>query len=429
MLEAAESEKYLIAKILIDEKSEDFTAALSAGIQPEFFTVPLFAAIWREWLEAKKNKSDLPNYTALCDRFPQYTSDLISLHLLLDGTAALQESNLNSWCDFIIQAAAARHITAAAHTAIENFRDPSASNRNTLSTLADNLKEWQYRVTKKNSKTLREIAYSLAVIMQQGGIPHLPMFSAASELADKVKVHPGEIMTIGAKSGNGKTAFAAGIVRRAIEAKKRVLYICTETDSKGIFARIVAQFCNVSHGITNRSRARTNQIDFRKFADAMVDVNELYADTLHICGCETGIRKPSQIEAKAEQIMREYGKVDAVVIDYLQQIQSDYGREKNRNEQLIDIADDLNFFAQKHEIALIVLSQLNRSGVTQGQIPDLESIRDSAGIVDASSIVAFLFRPKDKQGRPAEKTLFYSVKTRNIDPFSFELSWNGVGLE
>lgn len=429
MLEASESEKYLIAKILIDESAEDFAAALAAGIQTEFFTVPVYAAIWKEWLEAKKEKKALPNSIALGDRFPQFISVLNSLHMLATQTAALKESNLNSWCDFIIQAAAARAITAAAHAAIENFRDPSASNRNTLATLANNLKEWQYRVTAKNTQTLGEIAYNLAVIMQQGGLPHLPMFSAASELAEKVKVHAGEIMTIGAKSGNGKTAFAAGIVRRALEAKKRIFYICTETDSKGIFARIVAQFSNVSHGITNRSKARTNQIDFRKFADTMVDVHELYSNTLHICGCETGIRKPSQIEAKVEQITREYGKVDAVVVDYLQQIQSDYGREKNRNEQLIDIADDLNFFAQKHQIALIVLSQLNRSGVTQGQVPDLEAIRDSSGIVDASSIVAFLFRPKDKQGRPAEKTNFYSVKTRNIDPFAFELSWNGVGFE
>lgn len=429
MLEAAESEAYLIAKILIDDSAEEFAAAVADGIQTEFFTVPVYAAIWWEWTEAKKAKAKHPDFVALCDRFPQYISQLTDLISMSDQQVLLKDNNLHSWCDYILQAAAARSISAAAQSAIDHFRDASASNRETLSTLSDSVKDWQYRVTRKNSQTLGEIAYDLAQILQAGGLPHLPMFSAASEVAEKVKLHAGEIMTVGAKSGNGKTAFAAGLVRHALECGKRILYICTETDSKGIFARIVAQFCGISHSITSRSRAMMNHHDLKTFGEAMADINDAYETKLHICGCETGIRTPSQIEAKIQQTEREFGKVDAVVVDYLQQIQSDFGREKNRNEQLIDIADDFNFMSQKYKFALIILSQVNRSGVAQGQFPDLEAIRDSSGIVDASSIVAFLFRPKDKKGTPSEKTAFYSVKTRNIDPFKFELSWTGVGFD
>ena len=121
--------------------------------------------------------------------------------------------------------------------------------------------------------------------------------------------------------------------------------------------------------------------------------------------------------------------MDAAIIDYFQQIQPDGSKDKNRNEQLIDIADAFNFMAQKKQLSLIVLSQLNRAGIQQGQKPDLDAIRDSSGIVDASSIVSFLFRDRNKQGQLSEKTHFYSAKTRNTKPFFYDLDWNGVGFE
>lgn len=425
MLEAKDAEIYLLSKILCEDTEKLFAAAVAAGVEAEHFTDPAHSEIWREWTAAKKAKAPLPDLVLIATKFPHHQQKFFNLFLKPEQKTL--RGKIDGWCDLILQAAAGRKLHEKASKMMTDLRESSKNNREIFDDLRKSLDEWQRKLEHKKTKNTAEIAMDLAALINSGGLPHLPMFPANSAAAGCVKLYPGELMTVGAKSGGGKTAFSAQICKKILEGKRRVLYICTETNSAGILARITAQFSGISHDIIQQGKDK--RADALQFANSLLEIKEVFGNFLHICGCETNIRTPVQIEAKVQEIEDDFGKVDAVIVDYFQQIQPDGSKEKNRNEQLIDIADAFNFMAQKKQFSLIVLSQLNRAGIQQGQKPDLDAIRDSSGIVDASSIVAFLFRDRNKQGQLSEKTHFYSVKTRNTKPFFYDLDWNGVGFE
>lgn len=425
MLEAKDAEIYLISKILSEDTEKLFAEAIAAGVEAEHFTDTAHSDIWREWTSAKKAKAPLPDFVALVSKFPHHQQKFFDYMQVPDYRFLGGKTEV--WCDLILQAAAGRNLHEKAAKMMDDLRESRKNNREIFEKIRKDLDEWQRKLEHKKTKNTAEIAMELAALINSGGLPHLPMFPANSAAAGCVKLYPGELMTIGAKSGGGKTAFSAQICKKMLEGKRRVLYVCTETNSVGILARIAAQFSGISHDIIQQGRDK--RADAIQFANSLLEIKDIFGEKLHICGCETNIRTPAQIEAKIQEIEDDFGKVDAVIIDYFQQIQPDGSKDKNRNEQLIEIADTFNFMAQKKQFSLVVLSQLNRSGIQQGQKPDLDAIRDSSGIVDASSIVAFLFRDRNKQGQLSEKTHFYSVKTRNTKPFFYDLDWNGVGFE
>jgi replicative DNA helicase len=95
-------------------------------------------------------------------------------------------------------------------------------------------------------------------------------------------------------------------------------------------------------------------------------------------------------------------KIDMIIIDYLQLMQS---LEKgSTNDKVSDISRTLKLIAKELNIPIIALSQLSRSVETRGgdKRPMLSDLRDSGAIEQDADIVIFPYRP-----------IYYGISERN----------------
>jgi replicative DNA helicase len=102
-----------------------------------------------------------------------------------------------------------------------------------------------------------------------------------------------------------------------------------------------------------------------------------------------------------EQGVKSGVEVGAIVIDYMQ-ILSILQKTQGRTDEVTKISRGLKVLASEIEKPLIVISNLNRMGLTEGQEPDTFNLRDSGTIAFDAEAVFFLHNPSYVPGKPYE---------------------------
>mgnify|MGYP001198655120 FL=1 len=93
-------------------------------------------------------------------------------------------------------------------------------------------------------------------------------------------------------------------------------------------------------------------------------------------------------------------RVGAVVLDYLQLITLDTLKAGNREQEVSKISRAIKMLAANLDVPVIVLSSLNRVGLTEGQEPDTFNLRDSGSLAFDAEAVLFLHNPSYVPGKP-----------------------------
>lgn len=92
-------------------------------------------------------------------------------------------------------------------------------------------------------------------------------------------------------------------------------------------------------------------------------------------------------------------KVGMAMIDYLQ-ILSMIGKTDNPTDEITKISRGLKLLATELDIPLVIMSNLNRQGLTEGQEPDTFNLRGSQTIAFDAEAVFFLHNPAYHPGKP-----------------------------
>lgn len=250
----------------------------------------------------------------------------------------------------------------------------------------------------------------------------LPLFPDCTDAGRLIQLHHGELMTIGARSGEGKTALAAGMTFNLLRNGGAVAYICTESSSEDIAARLAGYGASVAH--YDALGQFSTQEQRHRFAEG-VSLCKSFGSRLSIVGSERGLITPVVIDAAIRRCKAQNGHCDAVVVDFVQGMKAP--PELSRQSSFIQInhcIESLHNALLRHQTAGIVLSQYNRAGTFGGGAPTLDWLKDSSLLAQLSHTVAFLIRGGEKH---PTQSLLKSEKTRNQKPFSVILSWNGSG--
>lgn len=250
----------------------------------------------------------------------------------------------------------------------------------------------------------------------------LPLFPDCTDAGRLIQLHHGELMTIGARSGEGKTALAAGMAFNMLRNGCAVVYICTESSSEDIAARLAGYGAGVAH--YDALGQFSTQEQRRRFAEAVTQC-KAFGNRLSIVGSERGLITPVVIDAAIRRCKAQNGHCDAVIVDFIQGVKAPL--DMSRQNGLIQInfcIESLHNALLRHQTAGIVLSQYNRQGTFAGGPPTLDWLKDSSLLAQLSHTVAFLIRGGEKH---PTSSLLKSEKTRNQKPFTTLLSWNGSG--
>ena len=205
-------------------------------------------------------------------------------------------------------------------------------------------------------------------------------YSCGFKLIDaKGGFEAGELMVIGARTSNGKTAFALNCLVNIAKQGIPVGIFSLEMTNKQLATRISSILTGIK--ATEIKQGTLNEDDLHRFT-SLDDSLPIFFDEVRSSESDTII---NNIKAMNLQ----HG-VKVVLIDYLQLMSS---RERDRVHQIGSIAHRLEALSKQLEITIVLISQLRRN-IDKDPCPRLEELKESGDIADAADSIYLLYRPE-----------------------------------
>ena len=189
----------------------------------------------------------------------------------------------------------------------------------------------------------------------------------------------GELMVVGARTSNGKTAFALNCAVNLAMNGTPVGIFSLEMTNKQLGMRILSILSGLNSMEIKEGRLSSENVDRMTSVD---DKLPIYFDAM----------RSSEIDVIMNNIkgmVLQYG-VKVVVLDYLQLMRS---RERDRVHQIGSIAHRLEALSKQLEISILLISQLRRN-IDKDPCPRLEELKESGDIADAADSIYLIYRPE-----------------------------------
>ena len=193
-------------------------------------------------------------------------------------------------------------------------------------------------------------------------------------------LHKGELTIIGARPATGKTTFALQIAERIAGYNKSVMFVSLEMSEEQIIQKILAKKSRV-----NSRKIRNGDLTEEELDNIYIKCGEISDLPLLLY---TKLKSIQQIEIEARRLKNK-GKIDLLIIDYLQLVRN-MGNFKSREQEVADISRTLKLLSLELEIPIIALCQLNRNASKNE--PTLADIRESGSIEQDADNVIFLYQ-------------------------------------
>ncbi len=198
-----------------------------------------------------------------------------------------------------------------------------------------------------------------------------------------------DLAIIAARPSMGKTAFAMNIAENsAVEDRSVVAVFSLEMSREALLMRMLCSQARV-----DAHKMRTGSLwqdDTRKVVRAM----EQLAHAPIFIDDTPGI-SISEMRAKARRLKQsQNGKLDLIIVDYLQLMSGGGKRFENRTQEVSAISRGLKALAKELSVPVVALSQLSRAPESRGgdHRPQLSDLRESGSIEQDADIVMFIFR-------------------------------------
>lgn len=201
----------------------------------------------------------------------------------------------------------------------------------------------------------------------------------------------GDLITIGARPGMGKTAFIISMLKNmAVNFETPVALFSLEMSNVQLVNRLIVNVCEIPGEKIKGGQLAAyewQQLDY-KLKD-LIDA-PLYVD-------DSSLMKIDDLCNKARYLVREKS-VKLIAIDYIQLLYNEVKYTDNRYLEVNYFTRRLKSLAKELNIPIIILSQMNRGiesreGI-EGKRPQLIDLRDSGTLCDDSDMVIFLHRPE-----------------------------------
>jgi replicative DNA helicase len=200
-----------------------------------------------------------------------------------------------------------------------------------------------------------------------------------------------ELIIIAARPSMGKTAWAINIAENAaVRGGKVVAVFSLEMSKASLLRRMLA-----SQALVNSKAIQTGMLMREDRAKLITGLEKLMESKIFID--DTPGITLAEMRAKARRLKQQQGKLDLIVIDYLQLMTGSSSNAKgfeNRTQEVSAISRGLKALAKEMKVPVVALSQLSRASEQRGgdKKPLLSDLRESGSIEQDADVVCFIHR-------------------------------------
>ena len=238
-----------------------------------------------------------------------------------------------------------------------------------------------------------------------------------------------DLIILAARPSAGKTALAMNIALNvAIKEKATVMVFSLEMGEKPLSQRMISTVSKVDLSKIKDGSIYKNSLETEKVNDALKIIRDL-----DIVIDETSGIKVNEMKNKCKRLRQKSGKLDLVIVDYLQLMNTDSGRPENRVQEIAAISQGLKSLAKEMDCPVIVLSQTSREYEKRKAKPMLSDLRDSGAIEQDADLVMFIHNRTEKEDKeedgfdynPDTMRELLILKHRNGEIGNVLLAWVG----
>src|SRR6202790_4052 len=387
-----EAERSILGAILLDNLAYNEAAE---HLKPEDFSLDSHRRIFTRMVDLAESSRPIDMITLVeeLDRRKELEAigDVGYISGLVDGVP--DRPSIEHYIKIVRDKALLRGLIHAANSAIARASDQSDPAEEVLNDAEAAILQLSEKRIGRGFMGVQEIVKesfgSVDALLQRGqritGLathyPDLDHMTSGLERSD--------LVIIAARPSMGKTAFAMNIAENAsIEDQKVVGMFSLEMSREALLLRLLCSTAEV-----DAHKMRTGSLwqdDTRKVVRAM----EQLAHAPIFIDDTPGISL-SEMRAKARRLKQSQGgKLDLIIVDYLQLMSGGGKRFENRTQEVSAISRGLKALAKELAVPVIALSQLSRAPESRGgdHRPQLADLRESGSIEQDADVVMFIFR-------------------------------------
>jgi replicative DNA helicase len=409
---------------------------------PELFTHPIHQEAYKAILrEEEKNGVAVTEYdpyviaAAIEQRCTSTTpTGETTLDYLLTLLTAIPVADLDGAIMAISESHVRSNVSELSQDLLAAVEDPEQSIKDIIHTSTDKLQALTADLTTDRPAVqgIAEIAATtIQLILEGDKNTYLP--TGYTDLDDMLDggFNPGGMYVIGARPSVGKSAMALDIARHlTIREKKNVLFCNLEMRPQELFVRFLAAEKSIYvSGLTRAMRSdggaddklsRTVSAAYSTLLNEVSLSHDPLAEpeedkgNLWIWSPYGAQNKGGSSVADVAELMEEMrGKVDLLIVDYLQ-ILPPAVSSGNRQQDVADNARRLKEMALKYNMPVLVLSQVNRGSTERAdKKPMLSDLRESGAIEQDSDAVFLLHSESRANGGDMSDSLLEVIVAKN----------------
>ena len=230
----------------------------------------------------------------------------------------------------------------------------------------------------------------------------------------------GQLITISAYTGIGKSIFTSQLILNMLKQDKKIDLFSLEMGRSEIINKLVSNGCDIE--FNKIYKKELNDIEKEKITLYISD----FLSTKHLEIYDS----IGDIDNIISTIKRDKLKnnIDIAFIDLINRVSNKLVNPKNRAEYLGELTRRLKLLALQLNIPIVITAQINR--VIEGRQdkrPTLADIKESGGIAEDSDLVLGLYRNREldkrevRDGLKDKGLLDYSSPNPDKNPFAMEL--------